>query len=184
MKEIKFYRVQDTFGEFSNFAPYPIILDALLWPTTEHYFQAAKFEDEFIKEVIRSIPRAIDAAKEGRKRIYTLRPDWETVKDDVMRKALRAKFRQYHSLKKLLVETGNAMLVEHTANDAYWGDGGNGSGRNMLGILLMQEREKLISLGNPRWLLPPWIAFENIDIDDMFWRMGRGEELIREWFYW
>lgn len=41
--------------------------------------------------------------------------------------------------------TGDAKLVEHTENDDYWGDGGDGSGRNMLGQLLMKVRRKLRS---------------------------------------
>jgi hypothetical protein len=39
----------------------------------------------------------------------------------------------------------NAELVEHTANDDYRADGGDGSGKNMLGKLLMELREKLKS---------------------------------------
>jgi predicted NAD-dependent protein-ADP-ribosyltransferase YbiA (DUF1768 family) len=30
-----------------------------------------------------------------------------------------------------------------TENDSYWGDGGDGSGRNMLGQVLMRVREEL-----------------------------------------
>jgi len=37
----------------------------------------------------------------------------------------------------------NAKIVEHTTNDSYWGDGGDGSGRNMLGKLLMETRERI-----------------------------------------
>ncbi|ENT7543664.1 N-glycosidase YbiA, partial [Shigella flexneri] len=39
--------------------------------------------------------------------------------------------------------TAPAKLVEHTENDAYWGDGGNGKGKNRLGYLLMELREQL-----------------------------------------
>ena len=35
------------------------------------------------------------------------------------------------------------QIVEHTKNDAYWGDGGDGSGRNMLGRILMEVRRRL-----------------------------------------
>lgn len=35
-----------------------------------------------------------------------------------------AKFEQYENLKKLLLSTGDCILVEHTKNDCYWGDGG------------------------------------------------------------
>jgi predicted NAD-dependent protein-ADP-ribosyltransferase YbiA (DUF1768 family) len=40
----------------------------------------------------------------------------------------------------MLIDTGDAKLVEHTKNDKYWGDGGNGQGKNMLGTLLMEVR--------------------------------------------
>ena len=41
--------------------------------------------------------------------------------------------------------TGDAKLIEHTRNDKYWADAGDGSGKNMLGILLMKVREELES---------------------------------------
>jgi hypothetical protein len=36
---------------------------------------------------------------------------------------------------------GDALLVEHTASDSYWGDGGDGSGKNRLGHILMCVRD-------------------------------------------
>jgi predicted NAD-dependent protein-ADP-ribosyltransferase YbiA (DUF1768 family) len=42
-----------------------------------------------------------------------------------------------------LLATGDAILIEHTRNDDYWADGGDGSGKNKLGLLLMQVREEL-----------------------------------------
>ena len=60
-----------------------------------------------------------------------------------MREALRAKFSQHQDLRKILLDTGDAEIVEHTSNDSYWGDGGDGSGKNMLGRLLMEVRDEL-----------------------------------------
>ena len=37
----------------------------------------------------------------------------------------------------------DAEIIEHTSKDSYWGDGGDGSGRNMLGKTLMLVREEL-----------------------------------------
>lgn len=37
--------------------------------------------------------------------------------------------------------TGDKILREHTRWDNYWADGGNGSGKNRLGYLLMKVRE-------------------------------------------
>jgi ribA/ribD-fused uncharacterized protein len=59
--------------------------------------------------------------------------------------AVYAKFSQHKELKKLLLDTGDSTIVEHTKNDAYWGDGGDGSGRNQLGKTLMKVREDLRS---------------------------------------
>ena len=146
MKKILFYRMNDPYGVFSNFdTKHPITLRDRVWPTTEHYFQAMKFlgtKDEH--DVWRaSNPRS--AAEMGRDRTRPLRKDWEKVKDDVMRDAVRAKFNQYPELGKILTETGDAELIEHTKNDSYWADGGDGKGKNMLGKILMEIRSELTS---------------------------------------
>jgi N-glycosidase YbiA len=143
MDIIKFYSVRQPYGEFSNFAPYPITIDDQVWPTSEHYFQAQKFLDKEYQLAIRSTISAMQAAKMGRDRKRVLRDDWELVKDTVMRTAVRVKFQQHPQLAALLLSTGDALLVEHTKNDRYWGDGGDGSGRNMLGQILMEVREEL-----------------------------------------
>ena len=83
------------------------------------------------------------AARMGRSRKRPLRKDWEGVKEGIMMEALRAKFDQHPDLRKVLLETGDRTLVERTANDRYWGDGGDGSGRNRLGELLMRLRSEL-----------------------------------------
>jgi len=140
---VNFYRVSDEYGEFSNFAPYPIRLDGELWPTSEHYFQAQKFEDPAYRQKVRKAAGPFKAAQLGRDRKVKLRRDWESVKANVMHKALAAKFSQHGELRTLLLGTGDARLVEHTENDSYWGDGGNGKGRNMLGQLLMRVRTDL-----------------------------------------
>lgn len=140
---IKFYSQNDEYGEFSNFVAYPIALKKKRWPTTEHYFQAQKFEDSQHQEQIRKANSPMIAARLGRDRKKKLRKDWESVKDNIMYDAVLAKFTQYEGLKKLLLSTGDAKLIEHTTNDSYWGDGGHGRGRNMLGIILMRVRDEL-----------------------------------------
>jgi N-glycosidase YbiA len=140
---VNFYSVDDEFGEFSNFAPYPFLLDGEWWPTSEHYFQAQKFKDKAYKTKIRTSNSPMLAARMGRDRKQKLRRDWESVKVGVMRAAVLAKFTQHDDLNALLLSTGDSKLFEHTENDDYWGDGGDGSGKNMLGRILMQVRESL-----------------------------------------
>jgi ribA/ribD-fused uncharacterized protein len=142
---IYFYRVEDQYGEFSNFAAFPIVLEGKTWPTIEHYFQAQKFvaTDPAWYGAIRKANSPGIAARMGRDRKRPLRRDWESVKDDVMRRALAAKFEQYADLAELLLSTGDELLVEHTTNDDYWADGGDGSGKNKLGLLLVELRTRL-----------------------------------------
>ena len=128
---------------FGNFSAHPIELKGLVWPTSEHYFQAQKFAGTEHEEGIRHARSPMIVARMGRSRERPLRPDWETVKDDIMRGALQTKFKQHPSLRSLLLQTGDAELIEHTKNDRYWADGGDGSGKNRLGHLLMELRENL-----------------------------------------
>jgi len=140
---IRFYRVGEPFGEFSNFALYSISLGKRRWPTVEHYFQAQKFQDKTHQEAIRKAKKPSIAARMGRDRKKRLRRDWESAKVGVMREAILAKFTQHAELRELLISTGDAKIVEHTERDSYWGDGGDGSGKNMLGRLLMELRQRL-----------------------------------------
>jgi ribA/ribD-fused uncharacterized protein len=141
-ERVLFYRVGEPYGFLSNFAPFPVEVDGKTWPTTEHYFQAQKFAGRVEEEQVRKAPSASEAARLGRK-LAGLRPDWDAVKDEVMLKAVRAKFTQHPDLRRQLLETGDRKLVEHTSNDSYWADGGDGSGRNRLGELLMRVRAEL-----------------------------------------
>ena len=141
--EIYFYRVGDPYGVFSNFYASSFVIDSIRWPTVEHYFQAHKFHDNALREKIRHMSSPMDVAKEGRKRSHPLREDWEVVKDDIMRLAVLEKFKQNEDARKLLLSTGDAHLIEHTINDNYWADGGDGTGKNMLGIILMETRASL-----------------------------------------
>src|SRR4051812_34374982 len=147
MNRILFYRVSERNGAFSNFSAHPIELEGRLWPTSEHYFQAQKFVGTEHEEAIRLAKSPMVAARMGRTRERPLRSDWEMVKDEVMRAALRAKFGKYPALRTLLLSTGDAELVEHTRTDRYWGDGGDGSGQNRLGQLLMELRSELLAEG-------------------------------------
>jgi len=143
-KQINFYSTKDPFGEFSNFAQYPINIGGIEYQTTEHFFQAMKFATHPPSmKVVMEAATPMEAAKLGRDRSKPLRRDWEEAKHGIMMDALRAKFTQHPELKRLLLSTGDDHLVEHTKNDNYWGDGGDGSGQNMLGRMLVQLRHEL-----------------------------------------
>jgi N-glycosidase YbiA len=185
---INFYRVNDPYGCFSNFSPHPVFIGTM-WPTNEHYFQAQKFlgQPEPYMAILMD-PSPMNAARIGRDRHWNLRPDWEDVKVDIMRTALGAKVTQHAVVRETLLSTGNATIVEHTVNDSYWADGGDGTGLNMLGLLLMEIRDTLTADGpfdelrDP--LPPPWLKYPDIGRYSIGWRMGSGEDYIGTWGSW
>ena len=149
--QIRFYNHGEPYYEFTNFYPTNVFIDGQYWPTTEHYFQAQKFVGTPYVEKIRKLPTPRDAFQLSRDPLVSRwrRSDWESVKDDIMLKALRVKFSKCVALRDKLCSTGEKELVEHTSNDSYWGDGGDGSGQNKLGKLLMQVRRELKEKHSP-----------------------------------
>lgn len=118
-------------------------LDGQWWLTVEHFFQAQKFAGTPHAEEIRQASTPKRAAEIGRDRKRPLRSDWEEVKDDAMRRGVLEKFRAHAELRRLLLSTGDEEIVENAPHDYYWGCGRDGSGRNMLGRILMETRELL-----------------------------------------
>lgn len=152
---IKFCSPRGEYGFLSNFSYHSFETEEfsakscsyykVVWKTSEHYYQAMKFvgTDWQYSKRVRLANTPSEAARLGRDRSYPLRLDWEHVKEIIMRRALMAKFIQNPEIKKALIDTGNATLVEHRKADSYWGDGGNGTGKNRLGIILMEVRDYL-----------------------------------------
>ena len=99
-------------GEFaflSNFFNSTITDGNIIFPTVEHYYQAAKTT---ILEEYKAIAAATTPGKAKRLgRTCTLRHDWEQVKDIIMWKALQEKF-TIPELKAKLLATGDAYLEE------------------------------------------------------------------------
>lgn len=140
---ISFWRTSDPYGWLSNFSRHSVVIDGVSYPTTEHYFQAQKFLSPVERQQVISQPTPMLAKIKGVSRTFTLRSDWEEIKENIMLIALRAKIEQHPSLKTKLLATGTKLLAEDSPNDSYWGLGKNRQGLNRLGILWMQVREEL-----------------------------------------
>ena len=140
---IYFYSTIDKYGCFSNFSQHGFALDDKFWKTSEHYFQAQKFAGTDHEEELRMAKTPKDVANMGRERKRPLREDWEEVKDDVMRKAVLRKFETHKDIREILLSTGDEEIIENAKGDYYWGCGADGSGKNMLGKILMEVRDKL-----------------------------------------
>lgn len=140
---IRFYKVNDEYGCFSNFSKHGFELDGEYWHTSEHYFQAQKFVGSIYEEEIRVVESPMDAANMGRDRSKPLRPDWEQVKDEVMKKAVLQKFLTHLDIREILISTSPEEIIEETTDDYYWGCGSKGTGKNVLGKILMEVRSTL-----------------------------------------
>ncbi len=139
---IYFYNRDEPYYEFTNFAPYGFFAKTTFWNTSEHYFQAQKFPKMALYEEVRQARTPSDARKLARANFRRQREDWDEIRLNVMREALRQKFDANPPLKQLLLSTGQRPLVEASEEDAFWGFGPDREGQNNLGKLLMELREQ------------------------------------------
>eukprot|EP01120_Amphizonella_sp_Union-15-10_P003926 TRINITY_DN1438_c0_g1_i1.p1 TRINITY_DN1438_c0_g1~~TRINITY_DN1438_c0_g1_i1.p1 ORF type:complete len:162 (+),score=44.01 TRINITY_DN1438_c0_g1_i1:45-488(+) len=132
------------YAAFSNYFERTITIEGKDWPSSEHFFQAQKFTSLDYQEEIRKAPSPGQSKVLGYAKRPDFRSDWGSVKDNIMKKGVLAKFTQHEDLKKILLETGDAEIVEDNKDDAYWGNGGrDGKGLNKLGVILMEVRKEL-----------------------------------------
>lgn len=128
------------YGFLSNFHTGTIYVEGLAYPSVEHAYQAYKTLDVASRELIRKSKSPAEAKKLGR--CLPLREDWDSVKIDLMREFIKKKF-ENPFLRPLLLATGDAELVnDNTWNDTFFGVC-RGVGQNWLGIILMEERERI-----------------------------------------
>lgn len=143
-----------------------LCIDGEEWATTEHYYQAMKYKIdgdcsphtvEYMNLIKSSrtpgVATQLARQKQGGRWAWQqalnetiqkyidlgvcIRKDWDSVKEEVMLKALMVKFGPDNpELMQLLLGTGNRRIVEHSSRDPYWGDGKDGKGQNRLGYLL------------------------------------------------
>lgn len=132
----------------SNFFLCTIMYDGMKFTSNEAFFQAMKTQNKTVRKQFEGISPAA-AKKLGR--TIKLRPDWESIKLQVMEHGLRKKFDPATNIDLViaLVNTGNDELVESNYwHDNYWGSCtcskcGN-KGQNNLGKLLMKIRAGLV----------------------------------------
>lgn len=152
MKEIRFFIREEHYGFLSNYERTPITImvrwGTVTYPTNEHYYQAQKANCEEVHDWIAWAPHARLAMVAGRQLEHNkylkdkfMVPRWESKKIDVMLRGLRAKFAN-PNLRKMLLDTGDAILIENNPEDPFWSIG-DGSGESWLGKLLMQVRDEI-----------------------------------------
>ena len=160
MELIEITAFQDQYWFLSNYYPAPVVYHGITYPSNEVAFQAQIGKDR------RSFPRndyelqeQFSSLSPGDARRFgqsiPLRHDWEKAKVSVMRNLVHEKFSQHPELSDRLCATGNVILIEgNTWNDKTWGmvqaSDGTWHGQNLLGRILMEERERQQELKQER----------------------------------
>lgn len=147
---VSFRKTSEEFGGLSNMAPgYPIHIRDRRILTSEALYQACRFPHmPHVQELILAQTSPMTAKMRSKPYSAQSRSDWDRVRVPIMRWCLRVKLAQnWGKFGNLLVQTGDRQIVEDSSKDDFWGakrdDEGNLRGRNVLGRLLMELREKL-----------------------------------------
>jgi len=145
-EQVFFYEAEHYY--LSNFSAFAIRFNGLLWMTAEHLYQAHKFfwlKDGKIADMIFHAPSAHEAKQIAKAHKDKIFPEFEQVKLVIMEAILRAKIEQHSYVLKMLLKTSDAILIEDSSKDAFWGRGPDFQGMNHLGRIWMKLRaEKMI----------------------------------------
>lgn len=149
-KCIVFLKTNEAFGGLSNMAGgYPLIVNGVHILTSEALYQVCRFPLlPDVQKLIIEQKSPMSAKMKSKPHRKDSRPDWDQVRVNIMRWCLRVKLAQnWNTFSKLLLDTGEKPIVEHSRKDDFWGakplDNQTLVGRNILGRLLMELREAI-----------------------------------------
>ena len=128
---------------------FPLRVNGIRIRTSEALYQACRFPHRpDVQKFIIEEPSPLIAKRKSKPYRAETRPDWDLIRHKIMRWSLRVKLAQnYSAFGSLLLSTGENDIVEQSAKDDFWGafvmSDGQLVGRNVLGRLLMELRERL-----------------------------------------
>lgn len=125
----------------SNFWLAPVWYEGRRYASVEHAYQVARLTRPADRERVAAAPTAAEAKQLVR--TMPARADWFAINEQVMATLLADKFDRHHDLGRRLVATGGRPLVHKAPWDAFWGDGRDGKGRNVMGRQLEVVRRAL-----------------------------------------
>lgn len=154
---IGFFRQYERYGCFSNWYKCKFKYEGIEFSSTEQfmmYYKAVLFVDTFIADEILKTDDTKRIKALGRQVRDFDEKMWADAREKIMCDGLYAKFSQNDDIKKILLNTGDAILCECSPWDKIWGIGmstdnemykypSKWKGLNLLGKCLMETREKL-----------------------------------------
>ena len=146
---VVFRRTKEAFGGLSNMcAGFVIEVGDYLFLTSEALYQAFRFNDAEVQQIIMNEKSPMAAKMKSKKYRARTREDWDDVRVDIMEWCLRMKLKcNWDSFSTLLLSTENRAIVEESHKDSFWGtvtdQSGELVGKNVLGKLLMKIRQEI-----------------------------------------
>lgn len=150
---ILFFRPYNKYGEFSNWYKSDFVSEGITFHSTEQYLMYKKamlFNDTEVAQEVLASTNEGQIKKLGRKVRNYNDSVWSQERFNIMVDGLIGKFSQNNTLKELLLNTGNSIIVECSPYDRIWGvgisvddaeQGKEFRGDNLLGKALMQARD-------------------------------------------
>jgi len=151
-------KVKDEWGWLGNMSRHPIEYKGIIFHSAEALFQFLRFQDrlpvardEVMQDIINE-PNPFKAKLIAKKNAHLMTVDPKSDKDVAnMERVLRLKINQHPDLKKQLIETGDAFIVEDIGgrkggNHDFWGArkiGDKWVGENTVGNLWMKIGEEI-----------------------------------------
>lgn len=181
---------------FSQWYESPFEINGITYRTTEHWMMSQKallFDNYDIHQKIIECEKPGEAKDLGRLVTGFDEQVWIANRYSIVRTGNINKFNQNRELGQYLLNTKHRILVESSPVDTIWGIGlTKGSedatniyawrGLNLLGFALMETRDFLREHGffqnTDSQLKTPWYEYPKIDSEDLFWRMGKGEDFM------
>lgn len=146
----RIHKVDQQWGDFSNFGRIPVTVGGVVFSTTERLYQIMKFSDPEARKAVYAARQPKMQAKHQFK-LGKQRADWGRYLVDAMKFCLMRKWEQSEKFRTELAATAGLFLVEDqtTFPGEYantWGakltaDGKSFVGPNLLGRLLMELRD-------------------------------------------
>ncbi len=146
-----FFKTREEFGELSNMRNgLPLLWEGRTVYSSEALYQAHKFlPNTEAFEVVIAQKNSMVSKMKAKATIYReeIRPDWHSVKLDVMNYCVRLKYHQHRALlDEVLDSTIDMPIVEKSRKDRLWGAvndyKGFLEGDNLLGQLWMIIRDE------------------------------------------
>ena len=155
---VLFYSENKENGNYSNFAPFPIVIDGKIFLCNEQYIMFSKallFGDIETAQLIMASSNPVEIKKLGRLVKNFNEKMWHNEINRIADNCNVVKFTSYPKLKAMLLATGDKIIAEASPYDKIWGigvdtevgkDRSKWQGTNILGESLMRVRKVLKEL--------------------------------------